>query len=99
MKTICHERSITLCHSLHHRCNLLTGASVLEDFSICIWKGKQRQQTASVRKSTGSNILSEKRDKRTTFLKAAQRGRSNSKKNDAKSQLSASVSGASANSP
>lgn len=57
-------------------------AWILEDFSMSIQRGKQRQQTESVRKSTGNNILSEKSNKRATSLKAARSGRLNSK-NDA----------------
>lgn len=34
-------------------------AWILEDFSTSTQAGKQRQQTESVRKSTGNNILSE----------------------------------------
>ena len=55
--------------------------SLREALFTCIWKRRQRQQTESVRKSIGNNILTEKSD-RTTSLKAAPNGHSNSK-NDA----------------
>lgn len=74
--------------------------SLREALFTCIWKRRQRQQTESVRKSIGNNILTEKSD-RTTSLKAAPNGHSNSK-NDAgaetKSQLSVGVSWANENS-
>ena len=75
----CRERKTTPRPLATLQVQFTDGASILEDSSICIWKGKQRQQIVSVRKSLGNNILSEKSDKRTTFLKAARSGHSNSK--------------------
>lgn len=78
----CHKRKIKLCWLTAPQVQFTDAVSILEDFSVCPQKRKQRQQTESVRKSTGNNILSEESDKRATSLKAAQSGHSNSK-NDA----------------
>lgn len=56
----CHERKTTPRPLTALQVPFTVGASVLEDSSICIWKGKQRQHAVSVRKSLGNNILSEK---------------------------------------
>lgn len=56
----CHERKTTPRPLTTLQVQFTDGVSVLEDSSICIWKGKQRQHTVSVRKSLGNNILSEK---------------------------------------
>lgn len=56
----CRERKTTPRPLTTLQVQFTDGASVLEDSSICIWKGKQRQHTVSVRKSLGNNILSEK---------------------------------------
>lgn len=81
-KNKCHRSRIPLCPLPAPQAHFTHVGSALDDSSTRIWKGKQRQQTQSVRKSIGNNILSEKSDKRTTSLKAARGGHSNSK-NDA----------------
>lgn len=65
----CHKRKIKLCPLAAPQIQFSHFVSILEDFSICIWRRKQRSRK-SVRKSIGNNILSEKNDKRTTSVKA-----------------------------